>query len=145
VVLPSSVPASSVARVDVPRAPMPLASVVAGFPVLEMRDFVRVLAVRGATLVAGSLTQEVATGALTLEGERTVALVLGAGAPGGEEITFPAASFDVVAGAAGALLEVVLERAEITLVLQREDGGSVTIRAICTPVVGTLALAPIEG
>jgi hypothetical protein len=145
VVVPETIPASAVASVEVRSMPMQLASMVAGFPVIEQRDFVRVFAVRGAALVPGSVTQDAASGALALEGEGTVALVLGAGAPGGGEVTFPASSFDVLAGAAGTTLEIALERAEITLVLQRVDGGAVTIRAICTPEVGVLATAPIVG
>ena len=108
---------TTVAQAEIPDEVVPGAAFVARIPinsqvliaaaeqydVVAHHDFVRVFCVTGGSIVAGSVTQTPAENASADSDQTTVSLGFTTPVPGGEEVTFPAARFEIVAADAGTL------------------------------------------
>jgi Family of unknown function (DUF6174) len=140
--LPDQVPAGVTFVAEIPRDSQVLTSTAEQFGVVAHRDFLRVFAVGGGSIVAGSVTQTPADNASATSDHNTVSLGLTTPIPGGQEVNFPAARFHVVAPATGTV-EVSLLRYESTLDLRNADGSTITIRALCTLDPNVLAATTV--
>ncbi len=141
--MPDEVAPGTVFSVSIPIDSQYLLATTEQYEVVAQRDFVRVFAVTGGSVVAGSVTQTPADNAPATSDQTTVSLGLATPIPGGEEVTFPAARFDVVAPDAGSV-EVSLARYESTLDLRNTDGSMISIRAVCTVDPNVLASALVS-
>jgi Family of unknown function (DUF6174) len=130
--------------VTVPSDSHGLTSTAEQFSVVAHRDFLRVFGISGGTIIAGSVSQTPAENAPATADETTVSLGLTTAVAGGEEVTFPAARFDVVAADAGRSVQVSLLRYESTLDLQNTDGSTLTIRVSCAADRNVLAVATVS-
>lgn len=104
-----------------------------GFAILDHRDIVRTFTISGATIVPGSLVADPAIdpGAEITATATTVVFDWKATIAGGEIVTFPAAHFDVVANAPGAVT-VVFSSYDNTMRVRDSVGTEMTVRAMCT-------------
>ena len=142
--MPDEVTAGEAFVVTVPSDSQVLTSTAEQFSVVAHRDFLRVFAVTGGSIVVGSVTQTPAENAPTTADQTTVSLGLTTTVAGGAEVTFLAARFEVVAADAATSVEVSLHRYESTLDLQNTDGSIITIRALCTADQNVLAVATVS-
>jgi hypothetical protein len=94
--------------------------------------------------IVGSVSQTPADNAPATTDETTVSLGLTTVVAGGEEVTFPAARFEVVAADAGTPVQVSLLRYESTLDLRNTDGSILTIRVSCAVDPNVLAVATVS-
>jgi hypothetical protein len=129
----------------VPSEGLVLASTAQGLPVVAQNDFLRVFDVTGATVVAGSVGQSPPQGTTASTTSTTVRLGVSVSVPGGHEMTFPAAQFEVVADNNVSSVTVALARWEGTTRLQNTDGSVLSVRAVCSPDSNLLASTVIEG
>ena len=131
--------------VTIPSESLFLVSTADGFPVLSQRGFVRILAVTGATVVSGSVTQTPADAASSSTTDTAVTLSLASAVPGGDELTFPEARFDLVAALATTEVTVALTGFADTLDLENTDGSIVPIRTSCAAGPNLLSTTAVAG
>jgi hypothetical protein len=131
--------------VRIPSEGLVLASTAQGLPVVAQNDFVRVFEVTGARVVAGSVSQSPPQGTTMSTTSTTVTLGVSTSVPGGHEMTFPAAEFDVVADDNASTVTVSLARWEGTTRLQNTDGSVLAVRAVCSPDSNLLASTAVQG
>jgi hypothetical protein len=142
--LPDEVTSGDAFVVTVPSDSQGLTSTAEQFSVAAHRDFLRVFGITGGTIVVGSVSQTPADNAPATTDETTVSLGLTTVVAGGEEVTFPAARFEVVAADAGTPVQVSLLRYESTLDLRNTDGSILTIRVSCAVDPNVLAVATVS-
>jgi hypothetical protein len=142
--LPAAASAGQTLVVTVPSDSQLLISTTEQFNVVAQRDFLRVFAISGGSVVDGSVSQTPADNAPATADGSTVGLGLSTSVPGGQEVTFPAARFEVVAADTATTVEVSLLRYESTLDLQDTNGSIITIRATCAVDPNVLAIATIS-